>query len=232
MTKREVAELVVILATAFQNWKPTEEVSALYERLLEDVDADAGKRAVLRLVATLKFPPTIAEIRSAAAELACGHRRLGAEAWGDVLEAIRRVGSYGAPRFADPITAECVRLMGWRNLCLSQQDAADRARFQELYDGLQSRARDDAAAGRYALPAPKQGGLARLPGRALRALPPVPDEPVALPPSREPATVRALPTSIRIVREQPETEADIEARRIDQLARLAEFETESASETG
>ena len=93
---------------------------------------------------------------------------------GDVLAEIRRTGVYGVPSFADPLVTECVRIMTWRGLCLGENEAADRARFIELYDGLATRWRVDAVAGR-ALPAPV-GGLA-LPspvGRLLDALPPAP----------------------------------------------------------
>jgi hypothetical protein len=115
-------------------------------------------------MATSKFLPTIAEIRAAAVEMAHGARRLGGEAWGDVGSEIRRVGAYGEPQFTDPVAAECVRLMGWRNLCLGTNDAADRARFVELYDGLAVRARADQVAGEaLALPKPQSQPVRALP---------------------------------------------------------------------
>ena len=155
MTKADVTELVAVLAAAFPGSQMSPKTVQVYQGLLLDLEPEAAKKAVARLVATSRFLPTIAEIRQAAFELERGPRRLGGEAWGDVVLAIRRVGSYEVPRFADPLTAKCVRMMGWKQLCLSENDAADRARFTELYDGLAEREAKDGAAGEaLALPAP------------------------------------------------------------------------------
>ncbi len=167
----DAAKLVATLAAAYRDSKISPETSQVYESLLADLDLDVAKEAVLRLIATSKWLPTIAEIRSTAADIERGPVRRGVEAYGDVLAEIRRTGVYGVPSFRDPLVAECVRIMVWRGLCLGENEAADRARFIELYDGLSVRARTDAVAGR-ALPAPV-GGLA-LPspvGRLLDALP-------------------------------------------------------------
>jgi hypothetical protein len=172
MTKADVTELVAILSAAFPGSSMSERTVEVYEGMLLDLDFEAAKKAVARLVTTSRFLPTIAEIRTAAFELEQGARRLAGEAWGDVLSEIRRTGSYGVPRFVDARTAECVRLMGWRNLCFSESDAADRARFAELYDGLTERAvRDGLAGSGLALPAPRGNPIRSLIGAVTRQLP-------------------------------------------------------------
>lgn len=154
MRASEAAELVAMLLQAYPQAQFGPASSALYERELADLDESLALAAVQRLVRTSKWLPTVAEVRAAAVDVQQGPRRLGAEAWGDVLEAIRRTGAYRpAPRFADPKTAECVRLLGWLALCRGSNEAADRARFIELYDGLQERARADVVAGRALPPA-------------------------------------------------------------------------------
>lgn len=160
MTKAEAAKLVGFLLGAFPSASVTEKTSLVYEQLLADLDFSAAQLAVNRLARTKRFLPTIAEIREAALEIVHGPKRLGGEAWGDVLAEIRRVGAYDLPRFEDPAVAEAVRLMGWRGLCLGDNETSDRARFVELYEGLQDRARTDVQAG-HALPPAK--GLAGLP---------------------------------------------------------------------
>lgn len=155
MKKSEAAKIVATLSAAFPRPQMTEPTMKVYEMFLEDLPFEAGELAARRLIATAKFLPTIAEIRAAATELALGPRRLGGEAWGDVGAAIREFGRYQAPNFEDPLTAECVRQLGWLTLCDSTNDVADRARFVELYDGLALRQRADAVAGAsLALPAP------------------------------------------------------------------------------
>lgn len=154
MTQIEVAQLTAMLVSAFPQSSFTEASHELYEAMLRDIDLDAGMLAVQRLIATNKWLPTIAEIRAVAAEIKYGTKRLGAEAWGDVSDAVRRVGAYEAPPpFKDPLVGECVRLLGWLALCRGTNEVSDRARFIELYDGLQERERRDVTAG-YRLPAP------------------------------------------------------------------------------
>lgn len=162
MTPAETAKLVAVLATAYPAARVSAETSELYEAMLGDLDFALVQRAAARHVATSKWFPSVAELRAAAVELALGPRRTGLEAWGDVVEAIRFVGAYGAPRFEDERVAECVRMLGWRGLCLADNEASDRARFAELYEALAQRARVDAVAGEsLALPAP--GARAELP---------------------------------------------------------------------
>jgi hypothetical protein len=155
MTPAEAAKAVLMLQAAYPAARWTEATVELYEAMLSDLDTELVRGAIARHICTSKFMPTVAEVREAAADIAVGPSRSGVEAWGDVGMAIRRTGSYGAPKFEDPLVAECVRIMGWRNLCLGDSpEAADRARFCELYTDLQRKQRqhDVSAPGRL-LPA-------------------------------------------------------------------------------
>lgn len=173
MKRSEVAELVAIMAAAFIRPPMTEKTCQVYETMLADLEHGAAKRAVMRLVNTSKWLPTIAEIRAAAVELEHGARRSGAEAWGDVTTAIRKIGRYGNPAFEDPLVAQCVRSFGWETLCDSTNDTADRARFIEAFDALAERSRRDLVAG-AALALPSPNGAKQLeekPKRSLQAVP-------------------------------------------------------------
>lgn len=137
MTEVEAAKVVAILSASFPDSKWGEATCRAYESALADLDFELASDAVRRIVATSKFRPSISEIREAAAVVAVGERRAGADAWGDVVKAVRYVGSYGAPKFDDPLTARAVEALGWRNLCLGDSsEASDRARFCEVYDAL------------------------------------------------------------------------------------------------
>lgn len=148
MTQAESIELVTKLFASYIDSRPSEENADAYSYMLRDLDYPLARAAVQKLIATSKFLPSIAEIRAAALDEQNGPKRLGLEAWGDVTSEIRRVGAYGAPEFADEIAAECVRQMGWRRLCHGTNDAADRARFVELYEGLTQRHRQIAVSSR------------------------------------------------------------------------------------
>lgn len=136
MTKTEVAKLVAVLLAAFPNAKASAQTSTVYETLLADLDADAAAAAVQRLIGTSRWMPTVAEIREAALAVEGGERRAGGDAWGDVLAEVHRTGRYRRPRFNDPLVTRAVTAFGWENICDSENQVADRARFVELYDQL------------------------------------------------------------------------------------------------
>jgi hypothetical protein len=163
-----------MLAAAYRDAPISDDTAGVYETMLLDLPFAACQQAVARLICTSKWLPTVAEIRAAATDVERGPVRSGGEAYGDVLAEIRRTGSYGLPSFVDPLVAECVRLMGWRGLCLGTNEAADRARFVELYDALARRGRADEVVG-HALPRSPSGlGLPSPVGKLLAALPPAP----------------------------------------------------------
>lgn len=145
MTEAEVRKLVAVLLGAFPASRTTPETAMVYERMLKDLDYPAANAAVERLLATCKFMPTVAEIRETALTLSSGEQMPGGEAWGSVLAAIGGAGVYRVPgkdfQFRDPVTAQCVRALGWEELCNSENSSADRARFIELYDKLASQHR-------------------------------------------------------------------------------------------
>lgn len=140
MTEPQVAKLVAVLIATYPSAKITADTSAVYERMLADLDFPAANAAIERLLATSKWLPTIAEIREAALTLYRGETRPGGDAWGEVLRAISRYGYARTPgidfAFSDPVVAECVRALTWRELCDSENQEADRARFIELYDRI------------------------------------------------------------------------------------------------
>jgi hypothetical protein len=138
----EAAMLWATIQGAYPNAVLSPATGKIYERFLLDLDATIADAAVFRLIGTHKFLPTIAEIRTMANDVARGPLRGAEEAWGDVVSEIRRVGAYGAPQLSDPLAAYAVERLGWRNLCGSSNDAADRARFCELYARARDRERE------------------------------------------------------------------------------------------
>lgn len=112
---------------------------------LADLEYGQARAAVDRLVKTSKFLPSVAEVREAAVVDRQGERKSGGAAWGEVTAMVKRYGGHRAPgidfEVADPLVAEVIRALGWRDLCDSRNQAADRARFIELYDQLARQAR-------------------------------------------------------------------------------------------
>jgi hypothetical protein len=145
VTEIQAKKLVAILVAAYPNSKITDDNVVVYVRMLADLDYAAANAAVERLLATSKWPPTVAEIREATLALTTGELKPGGEGWGLVLRAIARYGRNRTPGvdfdLGDPVAHEVARALNWRELCDSDNQAADRARFIELYDQLAANAR-------------------------------------------------------------------------------------------
>ena len=139
MKESEASQVVAVIAAAYPNARLSERTCQVYETMLADLEFGTAQRALARLLATAKFPPTIAEIRSTAVEMTRGPRRTGIEAWGDVVaaaETCRPKGPGFTPTFEDSDVAAVVKSLGWHQLCFGDEsaEASNRARFVEAYD--------------------------------------------------------------------------------------------------
>jgi hypothetical protein len=188
VTEIQAKKLVAVLEAAYPNSKITDDTVGAYVRMLADLDCPAANAAVERLLATSKWPPTVAEIREASLALTTGELKPGGEGWGLVLRAIGRYGRNRTPGvdfdLGDPVAHEVARALNWRELCDSDNQAADRARFIELYDQLAANARRrqlsealpamqrfralQQAEAERALPAPSRAGDAQNMGQILK----------------------------------------------------------------
>jgi hypothetical protein len=143
-TEREVAQIIAVIATAYPNWQPAPNTPELYYQLLGDIQTEELKTAVLHCVAESgrKFAPSIGEIRGAVGELRgmISNVPSSYQAWQEVQRQIVDVGSYRTPEFTSPVIKAAVDAMGWRNLCLSEDATADRARFIQCYEQFKTRA--------------------------------------------------------------------------------------------
>lgn len=134
-SRQEIIKALTVLAAAYPRFELPPATVEIYTRLLIDLDFDTLKAATLHCATVYKFFPTVAEIRAAAVELQTMAEGIPAEseAWGEVIKRIQDVGSYGTPEFSHPLIAQVVRQFGWLNLCMSENQTADRARFLEAY---------------------------------------------------------------------------------------------------
>lgn len=155
MKESEALEIIGMIVTAYPSNKLDQAGAKLYRQLILDLPADETRKAVVRLISTSKFLPTIAEIREAATDLKLGPMRTGGEAWGEAMLAVRKYDRSESPKWSEPIMAEAMRLWGsWVDFCNSPaDDPGGRARFIELYEQLSKRQRVDVVSG-IALPAP------------------------------------------------------------------------------
>jgi hypothetical protein len=143
---RDIDQVINMLEIAFPNFHPKDVrmTKELYWQTLQDIPSDELKAAVLHCLTQSgrAFAPTIGEIRGAVADIrrAASNAPSAYEAWQIVCRAITEVGSYGSPQFESQLIDRVVRNLGWRNLCMSENQVADRARFLQAYEQLLERA--------------------------------------------------------------------------------------------
>lgn len=182
----EVAKIVGALAAAFPHAQITEDTLRVYVAALADIPLDVLEVAANQCLAECEFFPTVARLRDTALSLTTDLERQPTPfaAWGEVVEAIRRVGFYREPTFSTPLTAKAVSIMGWKELCLSDNQVADRAHFVKVYEQLLHRQKQEVrllpeARGMIAMLAPRmnmnQLPAARKSGPAVDAVPPTPE---------------------------------------------------------
>jgi len=135
-----IAPVLKQLFEAYPSNKATEGTVAMYVKLLRDIPAAELQVVVDQAVCDCTYLPTIAEIRSRWHKLTRPAGAMSAaEAWGMVTAEIRRVGSWGTPCFEHPQVAHVVRAIGWQELCMSENQMADRAHFMRMFEQVAGR---------------------------------------------------------------------------------------------
>lgn len=125
-----------------ETFLPDADAFNIWFSLLGDLEYPVLNAAIQKHMLTNKFPPTIAELREAATTIRAGSVPDWGEGWEKVLQAIRQFGymrESEALRTMDELTRKCVQRLGWRNLCMSENNNTDRANFRMIYEQLQSR---------------------------------------------------------------------------------------------
>lgn len=132
MTGAEIRRLLAFLVASYPRAEVGDETIQAYEVMLRDLPYREAQRAVVEHVATSRFWPTIAEIRTAVAEGSVAAPPVGV-AWAEVRKQIAAVGRTGSPHFSHSLIAETVGSIGWRELCDSTSQTTDRAHFRDQY---------------------------------------------------------------------------------------------------
>lgn len=146
MTRQEFSKIMVFLSAVIDKPISKATVEAYFE-MLGDLQYNLAMAAVQKIVASDEYPvlPTIGKIRKAAAEIAQPNRLSAPEAWGYVMSAIHRYGYYReseALASMPPEAAEVLRLMGWQELCHSDNIDVIRAQFMRMYETQATRRRE------------------------------------------------------------------------------------------
>ena len=142
MTEKEIGSLLTLTVANFpqmQN-KNMKDTLALWNSMLADIPFSVAKKALLKVLSSAKFFPTVAEIREAATMLVRPMVPTHSEAWGLVRKAIMEYSSYREKEALESLNAvhpaigKTAQDMGWRELCLSEEPDIIRAQFRKAYE--------------------------------------------------------------------------------------------------
>jgi len=140
MTKQEFAVFMATINTAYPKCDfATQDQKTLWFEMLGHIDFETAKVVLKKYILINKFPPTIADLNTLAADLVTEHIPDTDEAWGEVTKAIRR---YGYPREREALDSmsetvrKTVERIGFQNICQSQYDQFNtlRAQFKGFYE--------------------------------------------------------------------------------------------------
>ena len=147
VTKSEVAGLVAIAIAAFPQYKERDMKLTVqaWHQLLADIPFEAAKAALIKLLTTIKYFPTIAELREAA--LRCTTSLpTPEEAWEEVRGKlsgdtyIKLKYKNEKPQFSCPEIEQAVNQLGLEDLLMSENISYDRTQFLRFYETIRNRA--------------------------------------------------------------------------------------------
>ena len=144
MTKDEFRVLAKGLKAVYTqpNFLPDAEAIQIWYELLKDLDYATANIAIQKHMVSSKYPPTIADIREQATEVSYGQAPLWSDGWEQVQRAMHMYGSY-RPKEAldsmDDLTRKAVERLGFKELCMSENIAVDRANFRMVFEQLANR---------------------------------------------------------------------------------------------
>jgi len=171
MTEVEAAKLIKVLQEAYPRSEFSEGRIEIYTMMLADLPYQAAQKAVLKLIATSPFLPTIAEIRKTAAEYMY-------EPLPDVDDAYAEAREFAKHRYNPndgllsaaqlqaaglrPLTAKALATVGVDVMATTTEPSVVAAQFKAAYQRLVESVQERRVLPPAALPTPRTNG--HLPG--------------------------------------------------------------------
>ncbi len=171
MTRDECANVLAYLSAAVNKPVPREQAEVYFD-LLADLPAAAVQAAARQALVESAYPtiPPVGTIRRLAVGACRGRELTAYEAWGLVLEAIRRFGLDGKRRALEslpPVAAAAAEALGWKSLCDATEVETARAQFRQAFETLAGREQREAS-----LPPSLRSSLAQIGNGGANLLPP------------------------------------------------------------
>lgn len=172
MTEQETLKLIGLAMMCYPKWlenatkETLEPMKATWHRMLGDLEFEVAEAALAKHVGLSKFPPTIHEIREAAASLLPTSIPDAEEAWGEVWKAISKYGYTRPPEslkspdptqtfvvfsdpwdFSHPVIGQAAKAMwgSWTAACReceTETAGVQRGQFMRVYATVTRRQRE------------------------------------------------------------------------------------------
>ena len=147
MTSNEVTRLLEMIASSYPSYtrqisQNIEGMSLVWSAFLKEIPFSLAVEALYRVVSKSPYPPTLYDFKREIIELLEENPLDAAEAWGQVMNAVRWFGIYRADEALeslDEITREVVKAIGWNEICLTENIDTVRAHFIKLYNQYRER---------------------------------------------------------------------------------------------
>lgn len=140
MTGQETLKIMALIKTAYPRFiegVDSKTAARLWHEMLKDLDYGEVQIALKRWIATEKWPPSIAEVRSMTTGLDNDTIGDWTEGWNQVTRAISKYGYWAeseALDSMDDVTRDCVTAIGWQNICQSTKVSVERGHFRTMYE--------------------------------------------------------------------------------------------------
>ena len=151
MNRQEFSRLADAMRSYYpkETIMPTKESMNLWYEELKDLDFCMAAAALRKHVHENKWSPSIAEIRAQVVEIQAEKTDWG-DGWQEVLSAVRRFGIYdeeGALNSMSGMTREVVKRLGWKQICMTEQDElmSVRANFRMIFEEKSTKEKKSAA---------------------------------------------------------------------------------------
>ena len=145
LTLEQAKKLVAMALLGFPSMQDkaiaSVQMSKLWQRLLYDMPYEIAEKALLKVLMNTRYFPTVAEIREAAESMMSKANGIPAaeDAWEEVC---RNLDIYRKPNWSHPLISKVVKLIGFRNMCCSENLSVERGQFFKIYTQYEKRARD------------------------------------------------------------------------------------------
>ena len=131
----------------YPSFLPDADALEIWFQLLKDLPYEVCNVAIQKYMMTETKIPTIADIRNLCAGVVAGEKPIWSDGWEEVMMSIRRYGSYNEEKALESmsdITKQCVRRLGYQNLCRSEAIEVDRANFRMIFEQIANREHEKA----------------------------------------------------------------------------------------